>query len=131
MVNLHGKGTVLLIDDDHAIVDVLGHFLQRRGYDTLKAYNAEEAQSLWNIRRATISAVICDKWLNASYTSSELLRGFAQDNPSLPVVIMSGDPYDDTDQKFVVRDGFNYLPKPFEPNDLFELLECAIEHLHH
>ena len=37
---------VLIVDDEKAIVDILNHNLKREGYETLEAYDGEEAINL-------------------------------------------------------------------------------------
>ena len=42
---------ILIVDDEKAIVDILNHNLKREGYETVVAYDGEEAISLYEKER--------------------------------------------------------------------------------
>jgi DNA-binding NtrC family response regulator len=114
--------TVLLIDDNETVLDVVGLLLAQRDYTVLTARDACEAEQIWSQNRGRINAVVSDKWLNEKENSSRLLNSFQKDEPNVPIILMTGYPHQDEN----ARQGFNYLPKPFSPSELFKALDAML-----
>src|SRR3954468_8857365 len=89
------KGTVLVIDDDKAILEVLGLLLERKHYNVLSAFNLEDAENVWQVNRYHIDAILSDKTLKDGQDCSAFLRKLHLESPHLPLIVMSGDMQDD------------------------------------
>ncbi|MDB6053745.1 MAG: two component, sigma54 specific, transcriptional regulator, Fis family [Verrucomicrobiales bacterium] len=126
MAELRPKRTVFLIDDNETILDVLGQILEKRDYHVLTARSAREAEEVWRLNRLTINAVVSDKWLSEKENSTAILKLFQQDSPDVPIILMTGYPLQDQEERSRVCEGINYLPKPFSPSDLFQALDFLI-----
>jgi DNA-binding NtrC family response regulator len=120
------KRTVFLIDDNETILDVLGQILEKRNYVVLTARTAQEAGLVWRANRGSIQAVVSDKWLSEKENSTALLKEFQLDSPDIPIILMTGYPLQDQEERSRVCEGINYLPKPFSPSDLFQALDFLI-----
>lgn len=81
--------TILLVDDDDGVRNVLSTVLTASGYCVLKAASATEALRLFQARQAEIHAVLTDVMMadGDGFTVVANLRKLA---PTLPILIMSG-----------------------------------------
>ena len=80
---------ILVVDDEVDIRDLIAGILNDEGYETRTA--AESDGALEEIRQRRPSLVVLDIWLQGSRLDGlELLNELKQNNPDLPVVIISG-----------------------------------------
>jgi two-component system cell cycle sensor histidine kinase/response regulator CckA len=121
MTKSPGPQTVLLIDDDEGILEVLGLILKRRCFDVLTARNQQEAMAVWKQNQSNISFIVSDRFLSLQEDSSRLLTSFKKDCPEIPIVVMSGFPPDD-ESNLLSFPAHRYLTKPFQPFELFDTL---------
>ncbi|MCE5268892.1 MAG: response regulator [Planctomycetaceae bacterium] len=119
------RQTVLIIDDDDTLSDVLSYRLKQQGFQTVAAYSG--AAGLAKAKAETPSAVILDLGLPDAdgLTICEQLAD-ASETCSTPIIILSG-----KDEPGLVRRcrsaGCHYfLRKPHDPNALLVLLRQAI-----
>jgi CheY-like chemotaxis protein len=109
--------TVLVVDDDPAILGLLELLLTRAGYSVLTAANGREAIDRFRESRAAVGLVLLDILmpdLDGPATVAEL----HQLDPGLVCCFMSGHSgrYNDDDLLALGAQGF--LAKPFRPDDL-------------
>ncbi len=119
------RHTVLIIDDDDTLSDVLSHRLKQQGFQTVAAYSA--TSGLTKAKAELPSAIILDLCLPDAdgLTVCEQLADSPETCAS-PIIILSG-----RDEPGLVRRcraaGCHYfLRKPHDPNALLVLLRQAI-----
>jgi len=107
-----GEETILVIDDDENILNLIEWHLTRRGYDVITAYDGEQALSL--IERIPVDLVITDLKM-PKIDGMEVLRRVKEKDPNIEVVILTAH---GTMESVIeaLRDGgaFDYLQKPLE-----------------
>ncbi len=114
--------TVLIVDDEHAIVDVLQGLLGDEGYHVLTAANGREA--LERLSEGIPDVAVVDVMMPVM-GGRELVRTMAA-NPAfarVPVIMMSAAP-----RSIVFPEGDDtpyaaFLPKPFDVEHLLGLLQ--------
>lgn len=116
------RGTILVVDDDRDIVDTLCDILELRGWNTLRAFDGEEA-----VRVATEAAV---DWIVMDVrmprlTGVEALQAIRTRIPSARVVLMTAFAAQDLDARAKRAGAIRVLYKPFEPSALFSVIEEA------
>jgi len=114
--------TVLIVDDEYAIVDALQGLLADEGYHVLTAANGQEA--LAQIAKTKPDLVLVDVMMPVM-GGRELVRALAADPATahLPVVMMSAAP-----REILFPNGPDvpitaFLPKPFAVGQLLRLLQ--------
>jgi DNA-binding NtrC family response regulator len=117
--------TVFVIDDDQAILEVLGLLLKRWNFAVVVANNLESAAEVWRANRDRITAVVSDKCLKVGEDCSPFLRQIHVERPELPLIVMSGYSQDESEPFMTEWEGMRYLTKPFEPSELFRALDSA------
>jgi CheY-like chemotaxis protein len=102
---------LLVVDDEPAVRGVVVRLLQRRGYETAEAPDAETALSILGGQPGRFRLVITDDRM-PGMSGYELVAVIARIHPRLRIVLMSG--YSDTGEASSGQGGMlRVLPKPF------------------
>ena len=117
------KGTVLVADDDSAIRTVLNQALARAGYIPRTTSNAA---SLWRWVQQGEGDVIITDVVMPDENAFELLPRIRRIRPALPIIVMSAQNTLMTALKATERGAFEYLPKPFDLNELVAVVGRAM-----
>ncbi|QPC41574.1 nitrogen regulation protein NR(I) [Kaustia mangrovi] len=116
--------TILIADDDTAIRTVLNQALARAGYAVRSTGNAA---TLWRwISEGQGDLVISDVVL-PDETAFDLMPRVKKMRPELPVVLMSAKNTIMTAITAAERGAYEYLPKPFDLNELIHVVGRALE----
>jgi len=105
-----GAETILVVDDDEDILDLIERHLSNRGYEVLTAYDGEQAISL--LDKLMFDLVITDLKM-PKFDGMEVLKKAKEKDPNIEVVILTGHGTMDNVVE-ALRDGgaFDYLQKP-------------------
>ncbi|MGE0212191.1 MAG: nitrogen regulation protein NR(I) [Parvibaculaceae bacterium] len=116
--------TVILADDDDAIRTVLSQALGRAGYAVRATGNAA---TLWRwVAEGAGDLVVTDVVL-PDENVFEILPRMKKARPGLPIIVMSAKNTIMTAITAADRGAYDYLPKPFDLNDLLRLASQALE----
>ena len=122
-----GQGlTILVVDDEEAILQVASAALERAGYRVLTANEGTTAIALYTRDHLEISAVLLDVMmpgLDGLRTLDELRRI----DPDVRVVACSGLRTTKRESETVEHGAFAFLPKPFSDVQLLEALAAAVQ----
>ncbi len=118
------RSTILVADDDAAIRTVVVQALTRAGYDVRAAGNAA---TLWQwIEKGEGDLVITDV-IMPDENGLDLVPRIRRLRPDLRIVVMSAQTTLMTAVKATEKGAFDYLPKPFDINDLISIVKRGIE----
>ncbi len=124
-----GEETILVVDDEPALLMVAKAGLQQRGFQVLTAESGEQALELLRSGRATVDLVVLD--LSMPGLSGErvlrTLRGFA---PDLPVVIASGYATVESQRAWTAAGAQGFVAKPYRLSDLAVKLREVLDRTH-
>jgi PAS domain S-box-containing protein len=110
--SLSGTETVLLVEDEPMVRDLLGGMLEKRGYRVLTAGSGEEAVEIAVGDRGPIHLMVTDVVMSGM-GGPELAKRLAPLHPELRVLYVSGYT-DDAVLRLGVREGLtSFLQKPF------------------
>ncbi len=116
-------GQILVADDDAAIRTVLNRALSRVGYEVRATSNAA---TLWRwVSQGEGDLVITDV-IMPDENAFDLLPRIRRVRPDLPVVVMSAQNTFMTAVKASERGAYEYLPKPFDLNELLSIVGRAL-----
>ncbi|MDB6055763.1 MAG: two component transcriptional regulator, winged helix family [Verrucomicrobiales bacterium] len=116
---------MLIVDDQSAIRELIGIFLERGGYSVLEAGSKSEALQLWSQKKDEILAVVSDKILSANDSGKEMLSEMVKEKASLATILISGDPIDSLSGSNITE-GVDYFVKPFNPADLTQAVDLLL-----
>ena len=109
------KSTILIADDDTAIRTVVTQALSRAGYN-VKA--AGDAATLWHwVEQGDGDLVITDV-IMPDENGLDLVTRIRRLRPGLRILVMSANTTLITAVKATERGAYDYLPKPFDINNL-------------
>jgi PAS domain S-box-containing protein len=112
-----GKETILLVEDEPAILDVASEILKRLGYTVLSANSPDEAMHLARVHAGDISLLLTDvvmPEMNGRDLAEKLLSLY----PHVKRLFMSGYTSDVIAHHGVLDAGVHFIQKPFSVTDL-------------
>ena len=121
------KHTILCVDDEIDNVDALER-LFRRKYSVLKATSGREALQVLDKHPGPIALIITDQRM-PEMAGVEFLQQSIQSHPETTRILLTG--YTDLESIIMaVNKGeiFRYLTKPWDPTDLTNTVDRAVEH---
>ena len=118
-------GTVLVIDDDQAVLNLACRVLERFGFETCAASGGAEGIERFRERADDITLVLLDLTM-PGMDGERVFSALRALRPDVRVVLMSG--YDETDatRRFDGTDLAGFLAKPFLVDDLIACLHDAL-----
>lgn len=113
---------VLIVDDDQAIRQMIGQYLQGEGFETLEAEDGEQALTLW--RRERPDLMIVD-WMMPRRSGLDLLRQIRQEGRT-PVIMLTARS-EESDLLLGLELGADdYLTKPFRLRELAARMRAVL-----
>ena len=116
-------GTVLVADDDSSVRTVISHALGRQGYEVRTTGNAA---TLWRWVSEGEGDLVVTDVIMPDEDGLDLLPRIHNIRPELPVVVMSARNTMLMAIRATERGAYEYLPKPFDLNELARIVERAL-----
>jgi DNA-binding response OmpR family regulator len=114
--------TVLVVDDEKPLVDLVGRYLQREGYDVHTAYDGTDALEV--IGRVDPDVVVLDLML-PGLDGLEVARRIRAQSDAYIVMLTART--DEVDRIVGLRVGADdYVTKPFSPNELVARIQAML-----
>jgi two-component system cell cycle sensor histidine kinase/response regulator CckA len=122
----HNLQTILVVDDEPNVLQLVGSILEEAGYSVIGASSAESAIKAFDKMERHPDLLLTDVVM-PGMSGPMLVDQLLTKQPALKVLFMSG--YDDRQvvQRYVVEKGFRLLAKPFSLNALRSAVEAEIE----
>ena len=118
-----GRGTVLVVEDEEGVREVVGRMVERLGFEVISAEDGLAALEVLDRHYGSVSAVLLDLSM-PRMGGHETFQHIRDRRPNLPVVLMSG--YTEQEAAAKLLDNANgavgFLQKPFLPEDLTAVL---------
>ncbi len=112
------EATILLVEDERAVLAVCQRALLRLGYKVLTAPDAAAAWELWSEHAAEIDLLLTDMTMPGHMTGLDLAKKVWTDAPALKVIIMSGYSSEMLNEGPSGSAGYAFLQKPFDSKGL-------------
>lgn len=110
--------TVLLVDDQESVRDVVSLILNDAGYAVLTASGGAEALAVAASHAGRVDLLLTDMVMPGGMNGRELAAALAGLYPGLPVILMSGYTDDANVRDAISRRELAFIPKPFRPGEL-------------
>ncbi|HLI82881.1 MAG TPA: response regulator [Bryobacteraceae bacterium] len=117
--------TILAVDDDRSVLDLLRETLDAAGYRVLAATGGWEA--IREFESGEDVELLLTDVIMPDLTGPVLAERLRAKKPGLRVLFISGFHDADLVQRFVTRKGFTLLPKPFTVTALLRVVREALE----
>jgi CheY-like chemotaxis protein len=109
------KQTILVVDDDKMLCEVLADFLAEQEWEVLCANNGLEAMQLYEEHCNAIVLVLTD-WRMPKLDGGRLTEWLREQAPSLPIIVMTGSPREEYEPVFNTIADIDVIEKPFDFN---------------
>jgi DNA-binding NtrC family response regulator len=115
---------ILIIEDKESMLDMLKQTLEAEGYQVTPAKDG--AEGIRKLSDERIGLVLTDLKLPKK-DGFEVLKAVKQDNPLLPVIVMTAFGTIETAVKAVKQGAYDFLTKPFDTDHLLMLIKRALD----
>jgi DNA-binding NtrC family response regulator len=117
-----GSETVLVVEDDAQVRQVLARELRHQGYRTLEAVGAEEALHIYLANQHAIRLVVSDVVM-PDFGGVQLAEELHRRAPRLPIVLISGYERDGVE----LPEGTIWLQKPLAFDEFLRVVRAALD----
>ena len=117
--------TILIVDDEAPIREMLQVALEMAGYKVLQAVNAQVAHSLIVDRRPDL--ILLD-WMMPGTSGMELARRLKRDEVTadIPIIMLTANGEEDNKIQGLEVGADDYVTKPFSPRELIARLKAVL-----
>jgi signal transduction histidine kinase/CheY-like chemotaxis protein/HAMP domain-containing protein len=108
-----GNETILIVEDEPAVLAMGKIILQDCGYNVLEALSGVEAIELWHLHKDFIDLLLTDMIMPQGISGMDLAVSLTNEKPALKVLLTSGYCVDDFDTEFISKNSSTFLQKPY------------------
>ena len=116
-----GSGTVLVVDDEPAILRIAEGMLRHSGYSVITADGGEKGFDVFNSDHDDIDAVILDMSMPET-SAADLIHRMKEIDPRVKILLSSGYAMDERVKKAMQEGADGFVPKPYSIQQLSEKL---------
>ncbi len=122
-----GGETILVVEDDPDLRDLVSQILESCGYKVLSTGSAAEALEAWAKSRAQIHLLLTDMMLPDGFSGRKLAGQLTCENPRLRVIFTSGYSAGMAGTELANIDERQFLAKPYRPSTLMEVVRRCLD----
>ncbi len=122
-----GNHTIFVVEDDAAVRALVVEVLQTYNYNVIEAENGDRAIALWPSLREQVDLLLTDMVMPGKANGLDVAQHCLADRPELKVIYTSGYSSELFGSNVTLREGVNYLPKPYLSSRLSSIIRNALE----
>jgi signal transduction histidine kinase/ActR/RegA family two-component response regulator len=122
-----GKETVMVVEDEEVLRDILREVLVNQGYHVIEAGNGLQALHLWDQNQGRVDLLLTDSAMPEGMSGEDLAAKLRQEAPRLPVILSSGYSQEMLQANQKAKSGFFFLAKPYRPTQLVQAVREALD----
>ena len=123
---LPGQGqTILLVEDEPAVVDTIKEILKHLQYRVITAANGREALAVYRAHQADIALILSDMVM-PDMDGETLFQALSAETPNLKMVLMSGYPLGEKGAELLAQGIVAWLEKPISLGQLSQAVGQAL-----
>lgn len=123
----HNHETILLVDDEDMIWDVISNMLKTLGYTVLLAANGQEAVDIYRSNPGQIDLVLLDMVM-PEMNAREAFFILKEMDPDVNVLLSSGFVSEEDTQDVLSAGARGFLRKPYSMHDLAQKVRDILDH---
>jgi PAS domain S-box-containing protein len=121
-----GKETILLVEDEIGLLELVRDILQHYHYRVLIASSGAEALRIWDECNGRVDLLMTDMVMPGGMTGGELAAELKKRKPGLKVIYASGYSSALTGKDFAQGDNI-FLAKPYQPVQVARLIRSTLD----
>lgn len=118
--------TILIVDDEQALLHLNARVLRMAGYQVLEARDAQEALDVYEAHDGAIHLLLTDIHL-PNQSGAMLANRLKHRLPDLKVLFISGMTQDLLEESICLDDDARFLQKPFTPWKLIHIVRLMLD----
>jgi len=121
-----GTETILLAEDEISIRKFTKNVIEKFGYKVIDAFDGEDALEKFRDNKDNIQLLILDVGMPKK-TGSDAYKEIKNIRPDIKVIFISGYNPDILHKKGVLKEGLNFIAKPFLPTELLRKVREVLD----
>jgi signal transduction histidine kinase len=121
-----GRETILLVEDEKDLLELMREVLQQYQYRILTASSGTEALLVWDEHHGRIDLLMTDMIMPGGMTGDELAAELKRRKPDLKIIYASGYTSAFVGRDFG-RDAITFLAKPYQPLQVAQLIRETLD----
>ncbi len=114
-----GTGTILIVEDDESLRNMINALLEQNGYTTITAKDGEDGFDRFMKNRDKIDLVVSDVVMPKA-SGKDLYERLCAVKPDIRFLFISGYTADIIGQHLMMSEDIDFIPKPFSPHKFGE-----------
>jgi len=121
-----GNETVLVVEDNSLVRDIIRQILQEHGYAVLEAIDGEDGIAAYKQHRAVVDIVICDV-IMPKKSGKEVHDAIVAIDPEVKILFTSGYTADIIGKKGILGSELHFVRKPLVPSELLRKVREVLD----
>ncbi len=122
-----GKEIILLVEDEAPVRQLAKKLLERQGYRVFEAGSGREGLAVWEQHQHEIDLLLTDMIMPGGWTGRELAERIRTQKPEIKIIYSTGYSPELFSQDMLLKEGLNFLAKPYLPNHLIETVRRCLD----
>ncbi len=124
--DIHGTETILVVEDEFMVRELVCDTLRTSGYTVLEAANGKQAIEVFSSNKDKIDMVLTDV-IMPEMSGRKMIETLYEAYPNITALYMSGYTDDAIIKHGVLEPGMAYIQKPFSPKALIQKVRQVLE----
>jgi len=122
-----GAETILLVEDDEQVRNMMRLVLKRQGYQIHLAESGVDSLKVWREHLDSINLLITDVIMPGGISGRELGKRLLAEKPDLKIIYCSGYTDEVLGSKSPLRNDDNFIEKPFEMGAFLDKIRNCLD----
>jgi CheY-like chemotaxis protein len=122
-----GKETILVVEDEEALRELLREILEGQGYRVLEAENGVQALSVWEANDKKLDLLLSDVVMPEGISGRDLAEKLQNADPHLAVILTSGYSQDMIEREKGLDGRIKFFSKPYHPAQLAQAVRESLD----
>src|SRR5512139_1029414 len=114
---------MLIIDDEEIVLKSCRKIFEAEGFEVVTTANPQEGLKL--VSEKSFDVILCD-WMMPGFDGMDVVEEIDKASPNSAVVMISGYPSVGRATEAMKRGAMDYLPKPFRPEEIIEVVKRSV-----
>ena len=124
--DIQGTETILVVEDEEQVRELVTEMLKTYGYKVLDAYNGKNAIEIYNQNYESIRLILTDVVM-PEMGGKKLIESLVNFKKDTKVLYMSGYTDNAIDEQGILEPGTEFIQKPFSPFDLLKKIRQVLD----
>jgi len=119
--------TILVVEDEPTLRSLVRKVLERSGYVVIESSSGVAALELCSRTKPHLDLLLTDMVMPDGISGLQLSETLKAQNPGLKVIFTTGYSSELMGKDFQIKEGVNFLQKPYPPQKLVETVRNGLE----